>query len=82
MSWGAILKEEAIEFCASHNLSLPDRRIYLIGMPTGYGGQNVFLSTEFTFPEITVDEESPIKEDVIKILKSFKNDKTDVHVLK
>ena len=82
MAWGSVSKEEAVEFCDSLNLTLPDRKIYLIGMPKGFGGQHLWLSTEFTFPEITVKEKSPIKEDVTKILKSFKSNKTIVHVMK
>ena len=82
MAWGTVTKEEAVEFCESLNLTLPDRKIYLIGMAKGFGGQNIWLSTEFTFPEITVEEKSPIKEDVTKILKGYKSSKTIVHVMK
>jgi hypothetical protein len=82
MAWGTVTKEEAVEFCESLNLTLPDRKIYLIGMAKGFGGQNLWLSTEFTFPEITVEEKSPIKEDVTKILKGYKSSKTIVHVMK
>jgi hypothetical protein len=82
MAWGTVTKEEAVEFCESLNLTLPDRKIYLIGMAKGFGGQNLWLSTEFTFPEITVEEKSPIKEDVTKILKGYESSKTIVHVMK
>lgn len=82
VAWRAMSKKEAVEFCESLNRTLPDRKIYLIGMAKGYGGENFWLSTEFTFPEISVDENSPIKEDVTKILKSFKSSKTTVHIFK
>ena len=82
MAWESVRKEDAVKFCESLNLSLPDRKIYLLGKPKGFLGRGLWLSTEFSFPEISVDEESPIKEDVRKILTSFQNEKTAVHVMK
>ena len=56
IAWGTMLKQEAVEFCESLNLTLPDRRIHLVGVMKGFGGQHLWLSTKFTFPEITVEE--------------------------
>ena len=81
MAFLPLTKQAAYDFCASMNKSLPKNRVRVIDAPENFGVRAYWLDINFTFPEISISD-SPLKDDVEKILQSFKIHETQVYLLR